>query len=575
MKVLSYQIKALFVEACLSAFPELSQEHLKKLVTIEEPRDKSHGDYACPAPLRLGKTTGLNPKEVGERIVDNFPKDDRIGELSFAQPGFLNLKLSKAFLEESLKSLERDFNMESNEVYEESSRPVIVEYPSTNAAKPMGVHHILTSIIGDSLANLFDFMGYKVLRINHLGDWGTNFGKIIYAVKTWGDKKKIHEKPNQEFARLYVKFNEEAEKNPALNNIARNIFAKLEKGDKEQEAIWKWIVYESTEDLKKLLKRMNIEIDLTMGESFYRKITENVIKEGIEKGLFVEGKEGSLIFDMGEGRVPALIRKKDGASLYLTRDLAAVKYRVETWNPKYIFYIVDRAQSLHFEQNFHICKALGYAQDTKLEHITFGRMSFAGKGMSTRKGNVIKLEALLNEAVDRAAKLAAKKGTELPRKEYAQLAEIMGVGSVKYAILSQDRNKDLSFEWEKIISLDGNSAPYLLYTTARARSILKKSGEEALKGLPVLTEEYEIVLVRQMIKFPEVLNRATLERKPHIICTYLYELASAFNRFYNNVHVIGANTKLQKRSRLGLIKAFLNQMESGLGILGIQNVDRM
>lgn len=572
MKILSQQLKPLFIEACHSAFPELAEGDLLDLVTVEEPRDVSHGDFACPVAFKLTKTLKKKPQAIGEAIVDSFPKDYRVGSVEFVAPGFVNLRLSAKFLEEELKTLESGFSVEGQT---KSDRPVIVEYPSTNAAKPMGVHHILTTIIGDSLANLYEAMGHEVLRINHLGDWGTNFGKIIYAVETWGDEQTIHQNPNAEFSRLYVKFNEEAEKNPSLDDDARKIFADLEKGDELRTSVWEWVVHESTEDLKRLLTRLGVELDYTMGESFYRNMTDEIIEEGIKKGLFIEGEKGALIFDMGEDQVPAMIRKGDGATLYLTRDIATIKYRVETWNPESIFYVVDHAQSLHFRQNFKIAESIGYQGDTHLEHIAFGRMSFKGSGMSTRKGNVIKLEELLDEAAKRAAQLAADRGTDLTREEYARLSELLGKSSIKYAILSQDRNKDLTFEWDKIITLEGNSAPYLLYTAARAYSILRKIGAMPLNGMPVLTEDNEISLLRHMVKFPEVLRKATAERKAHLICTHLYELATEFNRFYSKVHVMNAETVEQKRTRVGIIQAFIHQMKFGLSILGIPLVERM
>ena len=572
MKTLSHQLKPLLIEAAVAAFPELNEAMLLELVTVDDPKDPSHGDYACPVAFKLAKTLGKKPADIAQAIVDHFPEDYRIGSVEFAMPAFVNLRLSARFLEEELKQLESGFSVES---LVEPAGPVIVEYPSTNAAKPMGVHHILTTIIGDAVANLFSFMGHEVMRINHLGDWGTNFGKIIYAVQTWGDKQKIHEDPNNEFSRLYVKFNTEAESNPELDDKAREVFASLEQGDEMHTAIWEWIVQESPEDLKRLLARMGVEIDYTMGESFYRKMTEDVIADGLEKGLFKEGDRGALIFDMGEDQTPAMLRKSDGATLYLTRDVATVKYRVDTWHPSSIFYVVDHAQSLHFQQDFAICKALGYEGDTNLEHIAFGRMNFAGGGMSTRKGNVVKLEDLLDEAAKRAGELAAERGTELTRKEFAHLAEVVGVGSVKYAILSQDRNRDLIFDWDKIITLEGNSAPYLLYSYARGASILRKVGAVPLSGLPKLSEESELALLRLMVKFPEMLERALNERKPHIICNHLYTLAQQFSRFYRDVPVMNADTKEQQRSRVGLVHAFMYQLKAGLSILGIPVLERM
>ena len=408
MKNLAHELKPLFVEAVAKAFPELSEAELVEIISVEEPREAGHGDFACPVAFRLAKMLGKNPVEIGNAIVENFPEDYRIGDVEFLLPGFVNVRVKVSYLEEVLKQLETGFSYEGGPA---RKRPVIVEYPSTNAAKQMGVHHIITTFLGDALANLFDFMGYEVMRINHLGDWGTHFGKLIYAIETWGDKAVIHADPNMEFNKLYVKFNDEAEKNPELLDEARAIFKSLEEGDELRLAMWNWIVKESTEDLEKLLARLGVEVDMHMGESFYLKMMEPIVEEGIKRGLFVEGEGGSLIYDMGEDQTPALIKKSDGTTLYLTRDIATIKYRVETWNPATILYVVDHAQSLHFKQNFEIARALGTADDTDLEHVAFGRMRFADGSMSTRKGTDIKLPVLLNEAAKRAAALAAERGT--------------------------------------------------------------------------------------------------------------------------------------------------------------------
>lgn len=305
------------------------------------------------------------------------------------------------------------------------------------------------------------------------------------------------------------------------------------------------------------------------------------------KGVFVKGEGGALIFDMGEDQTPAMLRKSDGATLYLTRDVATVKYRVETWHPEAILYVVDHAQSLHFKQNFAIAKAMHYVEEgpdgTALEHISFGRMSFKDQAMSTRKGNVIKLDALLDEAAGKALELAKDRGAEVGKGgsdsgDLAALAELIGIASVKYGVLSQDRNRDIIFDWNKVITLEGNSAPYLLYSYARASRIVKKVsevGEVALGGMPELSEEAEIALVRQMVKFPEVLEAALSERKPHTVSTFLYELCQGFNRFYGEVSVMNAKTEISKRTRLGIVHAFMHQLKAGLGILGIPVVERM
>lgn len=572
MKIMSQELKILFSQAALEAFPELTQEEVLTCSVVEEPKNIDHGDYACSAAFKLTKKLGSNPKAIADKIIEHFPKDYRVASLEFAAPGFINLRLSDEYLAEALKLLEDGFSVEQGQHHD---RPVVVEYSSTNAAKHMGVHHILSTVIGDVLANLFEFMGNEVIRINHLGDWGMNFAKLMYAMEVWGDEKEIHKHPNDEFTRLYVKFHQEAETKPELEDEARKIFKKLEDGDKERLEKWKWIVHESLEDLKKLFVRLGTEFDYITGESFYLKMAEEVLADGIKRGLFVEGEGGALIFNMGDDQTPALIQKSDGTTLYLTRDVATVKYRVETWHPESILYVVDTAQSLHFSQDFAIAKAMGYSEGTQLEHISFGRMSFADASMSTRKGNVIRLEYLLDEAAKKATALSADRGTELPREDYAKMGEIVGTASVKYAVLSQDRQKDIVFDWNKIITLEGNSAPYLLYSYARSRSILEKVGEIPLSGMPTFSKDSEKKMVLQLLKFPDALDRALHERKPHIVCTALYEMCQEFNRFYGTTSVAGADTDAQKRTRAGVVHAFMYALKSGLTVLGIPTLERM
>lgn len=572
MKRLSLELKPLFVAAAHAAFPKLSEAELLSMVALEQPRDPSHGDFACPVAFQLAKQLRQSPQAIGAQLVEHFPEDFRVGKVEFAAPGFVNLHLSERFLAETLKELEQGFQLESNE---SRKGPVIVDYTSTNAAKHIGSHHAITTFVGDALANLFEYMGHELHRINHLGDWGTQFGMLIYAVETWGDEAVIQANPTEELNKLYVKFNAEAEKQPELMDEARSIFKSLEEGDELRLAMWRWIVAESVRDLNRVFDRLGVHVD-HIGESFYLKRADETIEDGIARGLFVEGERGALVFEMGEDQTPALIRKSDGATLYMTRDIATVKYRVETYHPDYIFYVVDHAQSLHFKQVFAASKALGYEGDTQLEHISFGRMSFADQSMSTRKGRVIKLETLLDEAVKRAADLGAERRSDLPEEEQGLVHERVGVSSIKYGILSQDRNKDVIFDWEHIITLEGNSAPYLLYSYARAAGIVEKLDETMpLDGLPKLSEDSERALIRHLILFPEALERAYDERKPHILCTYLYELAQSFNRFYGQVSVAHADTPEQKRSRLGLVHATLHQLKAGLAILGIPVLERM
>ncbi len=572
MKNLIHELKPWLAAAVSSAFTDLSAEEALAACELSFSKDFAHGDVACSAPLKLAKRVGMAPLKIAEMMTDALEKDFRVEKVEAAAPGFVNVFLSRAFLEESLTILEEGAEVSGGDLFEGA---LIVEYPSTNAAKAMGVHHVITTFLGDSLANLAEFLGQEVIRINHFGDWGTHFGKLLYAVDQWGDMAVITKNPTEELTKLYVQFCSEAEKDASLEDEARRIFKALEEGDAHYKERWEWMVAVSLQELETILRRLRISVDHHMGESFYLSRAEEVIEDGLKRGLFVEGEGGALIFDRGAEQTPAMVRKSDGATLYLTRDLATLKYRVETWHPEQVWYVVDHAQSLHFEQVFEVGAALGYLGETKAEHVVFGRMRFQDASMSTRKGNIIKLMDLLDEAAVKAGHLAAEKGSELPRAELEVLRELLGMAAVKYGVLSQDRVKDIVFDWNKVVTLEGNSAPYLLYSYARGHSILAKVGDVPTSGLPVLSEPLELELLRVLLRFPHTLEQAYLERKPHIVATHLYILCQTFNRFYGVVRVADVTDARVKRSRVGLVRAFMLQLKAGLGILGIPVVEQM
>ncbi len=597
-------------------------------IKIEYPSDEAHGDYATNIAMRIASKVQANPRDVANELVKAIEKPDYIEKMEVAGPGFINFYLSEDALDQNISRV-----LKEGDDYGESNvgrkKTVIVEYSQPNIAKPLGVHHLLSTIIGQSLYEIYKNRGFTTISINHIGDWGTQFGKLIHAYKTWGDKEAVEKDPIPELLKLYVRFHDEAEHDEALDQKGRDEFKKLEDGDEENRALWKWVVDVSMKDVQKTYDKLgNITFDFTLGESFYEDKMKPVIEEGIEKGVITEGEKGALIVDFhDENMAPLVIQKSDGATLYSTRDLATFKYRIEKWDPIKILYVVDVAQSLYFKQLFETAKRLGWDYE-KGEHIVFGRMQLPEGGMSTRKGNVILLNEVLDEAVKRAHAVLEEKAPNLENKDDA--ARKIGISAVKYNVLSQNRNSDITFEWDKMLSLEGNSSPYLQYTYARARSIVRKAETLKKAGLVAAAEaeaggkagggtsspkrkrkvpqikkeqfslfeaiehldnggdltrdilpdpenagEKEESLLRSLVKYSECIAITAEENKPNLLATYLYELAQKFNSFYNSVPVIKADKEEKFDHRLALVKAASQVLKNGLSLLQVEVLEEM
>ncbi len=579
------------------AYPEVDIE-----INVDYPRDTAHGDYAANAAMIIGKKLGQNPREVAEKLVETLGKVPGVEKLEIAGPGFINFFLSNTTLNNEINKA-----IQKGEEYGVSTigdgETVIVEYSQPNVAKPLGVHHLLSTIIGQVITNMYKAIGYYSVSVNHIGDWGTQFGKLIHAYKTWGDRLKVENEGIMGLLELYVKFHDEVEaelaakkeageENPTseLEDMGRAEFKKLEDGDEENMKLWQWFIEITMAEIKPIYERLNVYFNETIGESFYSDKMDDILEMGIEKGIFKEGEKGALICEFADEKIPTcLVRKADGASLYATRDLATVRYRVERWKPQQLIYAVDVAQSLHFTQFFEIAKMLGLSKDTEMVHVKFGRMSLPDKQMSTRKGNVVLMSAVLDEAVERAKKIIAEKSPDLSPEEQDDVAEKVGIGAIKYNILSQNRNTNITFEWDKMLAFEGNSGPYLQYTTARAHSILRKVGQEVvtppLKDQTSMLEytdekveepenDSEVELKRMFVKYQEALLSAAQTYKPNTLTNYLFELAKAFNNFYNNSRVIGMGPETEAR-RVKLVKAALQVLENGLNILGVDPLKKM
>lgn len=536
--------------------------------SIEHPAHPQFGDYSTNAALVSAQQSKTNSRELATKIVQHIlnKKHKILEKVEVAGPGFINFTLSKKYFEETISSIHKE-----GETFGSSTRgnkkTAIVEFSSPNIAKPFTIGHLRSTIIGDALARILAFSGYHVLRDNHLGDWGTQFGKQIVALKMWGSENDLAQtkQPVKYLVDLYVKFHAEAEKNPALEEEARAWFLKLEQGDKEARRIWKLCVDYSMAQFQELYTMLDVKFDMMLGESFFEDKMQPILHDLVSKKLAEESEGALLVFFKDEKYPPLMVRKKDGATLYATRDLATDKYRVETWG-KDILIIneVGAEQSTYFQQIFEIEEALGYITKKQRVHVGHGLMRFKDGKMSTRKGNTIWLEDVLHDAVDRASLFNPK------------VAQEVGIGALKYNDLKREVSKEVVFVWDDVLNLKGNSGPYLQYTYARARSVERKAKDVGIEmRLSSQTSSIEITMVERILaQFPEIVERSADEYAPHHICTYLFSLAQEFNAYYAKHQIVGEDKDLSSY-RLMVTHAVAQVMKNGLTLLGIASPEVM
>ncbi len=538
-------------------------------VNLEHPEDSSRGDYSTNIAMVLAKAIAQNPRELAEKIVaeinDNKPKE--IKNVEMAGPGFINFFLSDSFFAEQIKDIlksEKTFGS----VKIGKNKKVIVEYSSPNIAKPFTIGHLRSTVIGDAIANILDFSGFKVIRDNHLGDWGTQFGKLIVAIKKWSSVTEIQKSktPIKDLVALYVKFHDESEKDVLLEDEARAWFTRLEKGDKEAKRIWNLCVKLSMKEFEKIYKRLGIKFDTAYGESFFEDKMKEVIEDVKKLGIAKESEGAYLVFFDGDKYPPMMLLKKDGSTIYALRDLATDKFRKKKYgNDVVIINEVGMEQSLHFQQVFETEKLLGYIKGGDRVHVKHGFYRFPEGKMSTRKGNGIWLDEVLDEAIEKAA--VFDKDT----------AEMVGIGAIKFNDLKRECSKDIIFSWDEVLNLKGDSGPYLQYSYARAKSILRKAKGEKIKKIDwkKFKQTKEISnLERVLYRFPEVVERAGLEYSPHLIATYLIDLASSFNGFYAKGKIVD-KTDIESQYKLALTEAFSIVLKNGLKLLGISAPEKM
>jgi arginyl-tRNA synthetase len=547
--------------------------------------DAAHGDFQANGVLAYAKRAKLNPRSVAEKVVASLsPELLAWCEPAIAGPGFINFKLKPSALGAWLERYLTGDALTSAAANRWAGRRYVVDYSAPNTAKQMHVGHLRSAVIGEALCRLAAFNGAVVIRDNHLGDWGTQFGKLIYAYKRWADFVALGTDPIDELERLYKLGNQATPDGSPELEEARQELVKLQNGDPENLGLWRQFTEISLGAFQQIYDQLDIKFDYTLGESFYNDKLEPVYRELTDTGIAAPSEGALVVFHPEHPRFktqPFIIRKKDGAANYATTDLATILYRVSEFKADTILCVVDKRQSDHFEQLFLTARkwfAATGRQLPQLVHVDFGTvLGENGKPLKTRSGDNIRLKDLLAEAEDRAFALVTSKNADLPEAERRAIAAVVGVGSVQYADLSQNRSSDYLFSWDKMISLEGNTAAYLLYAVARIHSIVRRAAEGAPVDATVLaplTTDGEIALARKLVRFPDAIRGASDTLRPHLLALYLYELAGEFSGFYTTDKVLVDDAPTRAR-RMALCRQTALLLSTGLRLLGLKTLDRM
>lgn len=546
----------------------LTSEEISQLIEI--PPKPEMGDFAFPC-FRLAKSYHKAPPMIAQDLKESIGDQAFLSEIKVVG-GYLNFYVDKAQYAQQI--IDKYNNATDYGCSDQGKdKTICIDYSSPNVAKNFHVGHLRTTIIGNSLYKIFSKLGYKVVRINHLGDWGTQFGKLIVAYKKWGSREAVEEKGIEELMDIYVKFHEEAEKDDSLNDEARAWFLKMEQGNEEALEIWQWFRDISLKEFMRVYNILGMEFDSFAGESFYRDKTADVIKRLTDDGLLKES-QGAMIVPLDEYDMPpCIVAKKDGSSIYATRDLAAILYRKATYNFDRCLYVTGLEQKLHFAQVFKVIELMGNDYAKNLVHIPYGLVSLKSGKISSRKGNVIFAEDLLRESINKTTSIIEEKNPDIPDKE--EVAKQVGIGAIIFNDLYNQRIKDVIFDWNKLLNFDGETGPYVQYTYARASSVLRKIGEVPdTIDYTLLTDEASIGLLKEIERYPQVIKDAAERYEPSVIARYSIDLAHAFNKFYHEcqINVEGETTKY---TRTNVVKIARYIIKDALSLLGIQCPEQM
>lgn len=555
----------------------LTEDEIKSMIEI--PQDQSMGDYAFPC-FRLAKTMRKAPNLIAAELAEKLQGEKIFSEVSPVN-AYVNMFVSR---EEMMKSTVSEV-LEEKENFGRSdiggNKKVIVEFSSPNIAKPFHIGHIRSTVIGNSLSKIYDALGYDVFKINHLGDYGTQFGKMIYAYRRWGNREDVINSPIKTLLGYYTKFHVEVEEHPELEDEARAIFTKLEQGSKEEVELWQWFREESLKEFQRVYDMLGIEFDSYNGESFYSDKMPRVEKELLDKGLLQESK-GAQVVDLEEYKLgTALIKKSDGSSLYITRDIAAAVYRKENYDFYKNIYVVATQQNLHFQQLFKIIELMGYDWANQCVHVPFGMVRLEEGTMSTRHGRVVFLEDVLNGAIEKTREIIEEKNPNIENLE--EITSQVGIGAVVFNELSNNRIKDYTFKWDQILNFDGETGPYVQYTHARCASLLRKAGENIVaKAQDPKNVDFALLaksdsayeLTKLIYAFPGVVEQAGEKYEPSIITRHIIDIAQCFNKFYHDEHII-VDDEVEKTSKIALVIATKRVIATGIGLLGMKAPERM
>ncbi len=546
----------------------MSVEEIYGLIAL--PPTSDMGDYALPC-FKLAKILRKSPVAIAETLKENFPIDEVISEVS-AVNGYLNFKVDKTSLTRQV--LDRIFS--EGDAYgasdEGAGKTICIDYSSINIAKPFHIGHLSTTVLGGALYRIFNFLGYKAIGINHLGDYGTQFGKLISAYKRWGDRDTVEKGGIRALNELYVRFHREAEAHPEYDDEARAYFKKIEQGDSECLELFHWFKELTLKDVQKIYDLLDIRFDSYAGESFYSDKMQPVVDELREKGLLVESRGAQVVDLEAYGMPPCIILKSDGSSLYATRDMAAAIYRKNTYNFYKCLYVVAYQQNLHFKQFFKVLELMGKEWAKDLVHVAYGMVSLEEGTMSTRKGNVVFLEDVIHKCIEKAYTIVDEKNPELENKR--EVAEKVGVGAVIFGALYNNKIKDIVFSYDKVLSFEGETSVYVQYTCARANSVLQKGGIPEHREI-IQPEASEFELVKALAAFPETVKDAAEKYEPSYIARLAVDIAQKFNKFYIDCKILAAEDEKKKNFRLSLTAACLQTLKNAFSLLGIGIPEKM
>lgn len=547
----------------------VTEQELYDLIAL--PPTSDMGDYAIPC-FKFAKILRKSPVVIAQELCSSFQTDDVVCEVS-AVNGYLNFKVATAGMASSVldKILSEGDKFGSSDIGK--GKTVCLDYSSINIAKPFHIGHLSTTVLGGALYRILNFLGYKAVGINHLGDYGTQFGKLISAYKRWGDKQTVEEGGIRALNELYVRFHREVDEHPEYEDEARAYFKKIEDGDEECLQLFKWFKQLTLKDVQKIYELLDIHFDSYAGESFYSDKMSPIVDELNEKGLLVESQGAKVVMLDEYDMPPCIILKKDGTSLYATRDMAAAQYRKNTYDFDKCLYVVAYQQNLHFKQFFKVLEMMGKDWAKDLVHVAYGMVSLEEGTMSTRKGNVVFLEDVISRCIEKAYKIIDEKNPTLENKEDA--AKKVGVGAVIFGALYNNKIKDIVFSYDKVLNFEGETSVYVQYTYARAKSVLEKAGGVAAYNVPATLDGSEFELIKALATFPETVQDAAEKYEPSYVSRFAVDVAQKFNKFYFDCKILSAETEDVKNFRLALTKATAQTLKNAFALLGIGMPEKM